>query len=225
MILRAWYVDWIIGWVALCLCFSHLEKLSLNASSTPPRYLLDTLLSVKLLQLFLIVIPTASRSLVDRSSFYSWFCWICSSTPPRYLSYWQSFSRHLPRQVSRYLLTPASVKIYCRHYISSLCDLVLISIDLSLNTSLFSLPKHSHLTPNFVLQGFFKLFQGFFKLFQEFLPLVSFQSSHIHAFHVLKPRFWGFWKILGFFKIDELLLNFGMGFHLNEFKTSYIASH
>ena len=50
-----------------CLCFSHLEKLLLKASSTPPRYLLDTLLSVKLLQLFLIAIPTASRHLVDRS--------------------------------------------------------------------------------------------------------------------------------------------------------------
>ena len=154
----------------------------------------------------------ASRHLVDRSSFYSWFCWNCSSTPPWYLSCRRSFSRHLPRQVSRYLLTPASVKIYCRHYISSLCDLVLISIDLSLDTSLFSLPKHSHLIPNFVLQGFFKLFQ-------EFLPLVSFQSSHIHAFHVLKPRFWGFSKLMSYY------WNFGMSFHLNEFKTSYIASH
>ena len=32
-----------------CLCFKHLEKLVLKASSTPPRYLIDTLFSVKLL--------------------------------------------------------------------------------------------------------------------------------------------------------------------------------
>ena len=43
-----------------CLCFSHLEKLVLNAGSTPPQYLLDTLLSVELLQLFVIAIPTAT---------------------------------------------------------------------------------------------------------------------------------------------------------------------
>ena len=56
--------------------------------------------------------------------------------------------------------------------------------------------------------------QGFFKVFQVFLYLVSFQSFFIHAFHVLKPRFWSFWKILGFFKIDELLLKFWIGFSL-----------
>ena len=49
-----------------CLCFSHLEKLVLKAGSTPPRYLFDILLSVELLQLFLITFPTASRYLVDR---------------------------------------------------------------------------------------------------------------------------------------------------------------
>ena len=50
--------------------------------------------------------------------------------------------------------------------------------------------------------------QGFSKVFQVFIHLVSFQSFLIHAFHVLKPRIWGFWKILGFFKIDEILLKF-----------------
>ena len=43
--------------------------------------------------------------------------------------------------------------------------------------------------------------------------------SHLHAFHVLKPKFWGFFsfflgKILRFFKIDELLLKFWDGFLL-----------
>ena len=49
------------------LCFSLLEKLLLKASSTPPRHLLYTLLSVELLKLFLIAISTASRLLVDQS--------------------------------------------------------------------------------------------------------------------------------------------------------------
>ena len=49
------------------MCFSHLKKLVLKAGSTPPRYLLDTLLSVELLQLFLIAFPTTAQYLVDRS--------------------------------------------------------------------------------------------------------------------------------------------------------------
>ena len=48
-----------------CLCFSHFEKLVLKAGSTPPQYLLDTLLSVELLKLSHIAILTASRYLVD----------------------------------------------------------------------------------------------------------------------------------------------------------------
>ena len=50
-----------------CLCFSPLEKLVLKCGLTPPRYLLDTLLSVELLKLFLITISTAPRYLVDQS--------------------------------------------------------------------------------------------------------------------------------------------------------------
>ena len=87
-----------------CLCFSHLEKLLLKSSSTPPQYLLDTLLSIELIQLFLIAIPTTSRHLVDRSSYRESSClldsfstlggsiellflyqMIYSSTPPQYL--------------------------------------------------------------------------------------------------------------------------------------------
>ena len=55
-----------------------------------------------------------------------------------------------------------------------------------------------------------KCFLCFFKFFPSFGKFIF---SHFHAFHVLKPRFWGFWKILGFFKIDWV------------FKISYIASH
>ena len=50
-----------------CLCFSPLEKLVLKCGLTPPRYLIDTLLSVELLKHFHIAILTAPRYLVDRS--------------------------------------------------------------------------------------------------------------------------------------------------------------
>ena len=56
--------------------------------------------------------------------------------------------------------------------------------------------------------------QGFFKVFQVFLHLVRFLTFLIHAFHVLKPRIWVFWKCLGFFKIDEISLKFWVGFSL-----------
>ena len=71
MILRDYCVDWIIGcvacWIAFMSVFFTLEKLVLKSDSTPPQYLLDTLLSVEILQLFLIAFPTASGYLVDRS--------------------------------------------------------------------------------------------------------------------------------------------------------------
>ena len=86
----------------------------------------------------------------------------------------------------------------------------IFSRSLSLDTSVFSPPKSLSLTPN----HFSSDFQAFSRFFFNFMH-----------FHVLKPRFWGFWKILGFFKIDEFLLKFGMGFSLHEFKISYIAFH
>ena len=95
MILRDCCVDWIIGWVACWIAFMSvfftLEKLVLKSGSTPPRNLLDTLLSVKLLKLFLSILTPpipggsiekapvssiTSRHLVDRSSFCSWIWWV-----------------------------------------------------------------------------------------------------------------------------------------------------
>ena len=89
-------------------------------------------------------------------------------------------------------------------------ELHFLSISLSLDTSIFSPPKSLSLAPN----HFSSDFQAFSRFFFNFMH-----------FHVLKPRFWGFWKILGFFKIDEFLLKFGMSFSLHEFKISYIAFH
>ena len=151
----------------------------LDTSSIPPRYLVvcqaSSAFSNRNPDSFSIpsgsiengsASSIASRHLVDRSSFYSWFCWVV----PQHLLDTSAvdvhFSRHLPRQISQYLSISASVKIYCWHYLSSLCDPKLISLDLSLDTSLFSLP-------NFLISPIF-VPQGFFKLFQEFLHLVSF---------------------------------------------------
>ena len=43
-----------------CICFSPLEKLVLKCGSTRPRYLLNTLLSVKLLKPFYCCNPDSS---------------------------------------------------------------------------------------------------------------------------------------------------------------------
>ena len=72
-----------------CMCFFHLEKLVLKASSTPPRYLAvcraSLTFSYRNPNRFSIpggsiengsVSSIASRHLVDRSRFCSWFCWV-----------------------------------------------------------------------------------------------------------------------------------------------------
>ena len=55
------------------------------------------------------------------------------------------------------------------------------------------------------------------------LPLISITwyvhfPFFFHAFHVLKPKFWGFLKFLGFFKIDEFFFKFWVGFALKCFQ-------
>ena len=85
-------------------------------------------------------------------------------------------------------------------------------LDLSRSVRTCSPPKSLFLTPNI----FPKWFSSVFKVFSS---LGKFLFSHLHAFHVLKPRFWGFSKLMCY------CWNFGMGFCLNEFKISCIASH
>ena len=158
-----------------CLCFSHLEKLVLKVGSTPHRYLAvcraSLAFSYRNPDSFSIpggsiengfVSSIASRHLVDRSSFYSWFCWVV----PRHLLDTSTVDDHFSTSVSIPLDT-----CICR-------DLLLAPFKLPVRSgihfirylsryfSVFS-PKLSYLTPIFVPQGFFKLFQ-------EFLHLVSF---------------------------------------------------
>ena len=154
-----------------CLCFSHLEKLFLKASSIPPRYLPVCRASSAFSYRNPDISSTpgglienasasliASRHLLDRSRMLLPprqlldTCWIdrdsdLVSDPRHLLNTYicrRPFSRHLPRQMSRHLSTPFDTFI-CRdllvHYLSSLCDPKLISLDLSLDTSLISLPN------------------------------------------------------------------------------------
>ena len=147
------------------------------------RHLLDTLLSVKLLQLFLIAIPTTSQYLVDlsrmalqpRQLLDTW--WIDRASILSSIGLFLDTSS-LPQLSTTIFLTPPSTDIsipldtcICRDLLLALFKLFMRSgthftRSLSRYFSLFS-PKRSHLTPIFVPQGFFKLFQ-------EFLYLVSF---------------------------------------------------
>ena len=140
-----------------CLCFSHLEKLFLKASSTPPRYLLDSWLFVELLKLFLIANLTTSRHLVDRSRkllsprqlLDTWWIdqdlfsllLICPSTDPRQL--------HLSTSImlDTCLATPRSIEILlhalfftCLAYFGYLCvHSIFFFFFLQVYGSLFSL--------------------------------------------------------------------------------------
>ena len=61
----------------------------------------------------------------------------------------------------------------------------------------------------------------FLQAFQDFFSLGKFLISHSHAFHVLKPRIWGFLgKFWGFSNLLSFCWNFGMGF-----KDLIIKSH
>ena len=54
--------------------------------------------------------------------------------------------------------------------------------------------------------------------------MISF-SIFLHTFHIFRLRFLGFEFFLEFLKIDELFVNFWVGFCLNDAMCSYIAFH
>ena len=114
--------------------------------------------------------------------------------------------------VNAFLLDTSIGQDLLGFYLSVNRDFPLIFLNLSLDRLVFSPPKTLSLTPNLIPM----CSSSFFELFSS---LGKFLFSHLHVFHVLKPRFWGFSKLMSF------CWNFGMGFCLNEFKISYIASH
>ena len=221
MFLRGSYGVSIIGCVACLITFMYLF---FSSRKTVFKSLLDTFSTPSFCRasklVFLITISTPPRHLVDRSrssclldSFSTarsidWASMLdmvgCSSTLPRHL--------HLSTAIfSTPSSTACSIPLdtyICRDllmaYLISSCDPQLIFVDLSLDTSVFSTPKSLSLTPIFFLR--------FLQDFLRFSLLSKLLISHIHAFHVLKPRIWGFWKILGFFKIVEFFLKFWDGF-------------
>ena len=100
------------------------------------------------------------------------------------------FSRHLPRQMARHL------------YLSRLTkDLYICSLRSGSHFFDLSRPVHDCSSPKHYLSHSKRFPQWFFKLFQVFLRLVCF-----YAFHVLKPRFWDFSKLMSY------CWNFGIGF-------------
>ena len=162
------------------LCFSPLEKLVFKSDSTPPRYLLDTLLSIELLKPFSYRNPNsssipggsienapassiASRHLVDRSSFYSWIWFLVA----QYLLDTSAVDKHFLDTYLNSFLDTSSVELYWRFYLNLLVQSdPHFTLYLSRLLFIFS-PKLSHLTPISILKGFFKFFQ-------DFLLLVSF---------------------------------------------------
>ena len=172
-ILRDFCVDWIIGWVVCWIAFisvfftsrKTVLKSWLDNSSTSPQYLAICRASQVIFfkcNLDTSSIPGGSiekapassiapRHLVDRSSFCSWIWFFVT----RYLRCRRPVPRHLPQQLSRYLLIPQLSSITEGSIYSSIA--ILLSFLRSVRD--FSSPKHSPFHSKLVHQGFFKLFQ------------------------------------------------------------------
>ena len=156
------------------LCFSPLKKLVFKSGSTPPQFLLDTLLFVDLLKPFSYCNPDnssipggsienapasliTSRHLVDRSSFCSWIWFLVA----RYLLDTSAIDKHFLDtyldsflNTSWYLIYRALLKVLFKpprtiwslfHSISLLISLYFLSQTLS---------SHSNLNPQRFLQAF-----------------------------------------------------------------------
>ena len=107
---------------------------------------------------------------------------------------------HLAQHLVRHLLTLSSVEIYWTSiYRFYAIWFSFLSISLLIASS-FHLSNLSHSLQTSSSR--------FLQDFKSFSSLGMFLISHLHAFHVLKSRFWGI------FKIDELLLKFWDGFLL-----------
>ena len=193
--LKCWLDRWLscmIDCIHICV-FPSWKKLflsNLDSFSTPPWHLAI----YRAFQLPLIVISIASRQLgglieissgssiasqqlVDQSRFFLAFCWI---VPQQILGSCICrclFARHLSQHLylSRFIgLLFKRESRFPSHFSRSL------SRQTCLFTSQNSL-NHSKLHS-----------QAIFKLSQIFSSIGEFLISHLHTFHVLKPRFWGF---------------------------------
>ena len=177
-------------WLHSCLCFSLLEKLF-------SKSLLDTWLSVELSSFFSYrnldtsSTPSGSIKKVPVSSIASrqlgrsikLLCLIWWVVPQHlldtFICQWP-FSRHLPWQLAQCLSTPTSIEIYWWPiYSPHATHNLFLSISFSMPLS-FQLPNLFH-----SLQS---SSSRFLQVFSRFSSLGKLLISHIHAFHVLKPR-------------------------------------
>ena len=218
----------------LCLCFSPLEKLVLKYGLTPPQYLLDTLLSVELLKFYSYRNPDSSSipggliknapassiapwHLVDQSSFCSWIWFLVA----RYLLDTSAVNEHFLDtyldsflDISRYLICRALLKALFKPRRAIRFSFHSISLSIALCFLSQTLSSHS----NFIPQRFLQDFSSFSSLGK----LLISHSSCISCFWDLGFEVFENFRV--FSKLLSYSWNFGMGFHLNEFKTSYTAS-
>ena len=152
------------------LCFSPLEKLVFKSGSTPPRYLLDTLLSVELLKPFSYRNPDSSsipcgsienaptsliafRHLVDRSSFCSWIWFLLLDTlavDKHFLdTYLDSFL-----DTSRYFICRTLLKVLFKPPHAIRFSFHSISLSIALYFLSQTLSSHSNLNPQRFLRDF-----------------------------------------------------------------------
>ena len=156
------------------LCFSPLKKLVFKSGSTPPRYLLDTLLSVELLKPFSYHNPNsssilggtienapasliASQHLVDRSTFCSWIWFLVAwhlldtSTVDNHF-----LDAYLDRflDTSRYLICRALLKVLFKPPRAIQTSFHSISLSIALCFLSQTLSSHS----SKVSSSFFKIF-------------------------------------------------------------------
>ena len=218
MILRVYNVDWILGWVACLIAFISVFFPSWKTVFKQSRQLLDTSSTPGYLSSFSTSFyhnldSFSTARWIDRQTFWTLNSFSIAGGSIKLLYY--LFCWIVPRQIldgyiSRSLLcsthgsTPLSVEIYWTTiYSFSAIRLSFYSTSLLIYPS-FHLPNLSHSLQTSSSR--------FLQAFSRFYSLGKLLMSHIHTFHVLKPRIWDFWKILGFFKIFKFLLKFWDGF-------------
>ena len=140
-----------------CLCFSPLGKLFSKCGSTPPRYLLDTLLSVELLKPFSYRNPDSSLipggsiellflDLMNCCSILAWYLSVDKHFLDTYIDSFLDTSRHLIcRALLKVLFKPPRAIRSLFHSISLSIALCFLSQTLS---------SHSNLNPQRFLQAF-----------------------------------------------------------------------
>ena len=128
------------------------------------------------------------------------------------------FSGHLSWQMSQHLSTPLSVKIYWT-LIYRFCAIWFSFLSISLSIALSPLlPNHS-LSLQTSFPSDFQAFSRFSLHLVCFLSLIYMHFMFWNLGFGVFENFWGFSKLMSYW------WNFGMGFCLNEFKISCIASH